>query len=39
MKVLVIKTSSLGDIVHANPIISDLKKNLDDIEIHWLVEE
>ena len=37
MKVLVIKTSSLGDIVHANTIISDLKKNLDDIEIHWLV--
>lgn len=39
MKILIIKTSSLGDIVHTNPIISDLKRNLDDIEIHWLVEE
>ena len=39
MKILIIKTSSLGDIVHTNPIISDLIRNLDDIEIHWLVEE
>ena len=39
MKVLIVKTSSLGDIVHANPIICDLKRNLDDIKIHWLVEE
>ena len=38
MKVLIVKTSSLGDIVHANPIICDLKRNLDDIKIHWLVE-
>ena len=39
MKVLIIKTSSLGDIVHANSIISDLKRNHADAEIHWLVEE
>ena len=39
MKVLIIKTSSLGDIVHSNSIISDLKKNQADVEIHWLVEE
>ena len=39
MKVLIIKTSSLGDIVHANSIISDLKKNHADVEIHWLVED
>ena len=39
MKVLIIKTSSLGDIVHANSIISDLRKNHVDSEIHWLVEE
>ena len=39
MKILIIKTSSLGDIVHANSIISDLKKNHVDVEIHWLVEE
>ena len=39
MKVLIIKTSSLGDVVHANSIISDLKRNHADAEIHWLVEE
>ena len=39
MKVLIIKTSSLGDIIHANSIISDLKKNHVGVEIHWLVEE
>ena len=39
MKVLIIKTSSLGDIVHANSIISDLRRNHVDAEIHWLVEE
>ena len=39
MKVLIIKTSSLGDIVHANSIISDLRRNHVDVEIHWLVEE
>ena len=39
MKVLIIKTSSLGDIIHANSIISDLKRNHADAEIHWLVEE
>ena len=39
MKVLIIKTSSLGDIIHANSIISDLRRNHADAEIHWLVEE
>ena len=39
MKVLIIKTSSLGDIVHANSIISDLRRNHVDVEIHWLVEK
>jgi heptosyltransferase-1 len=39
LKILIIKTSSLGDIVHANSIISDLKINHANVEIHWLVEE
>ena len=39
MKILIIKTSSLGDIVHSNSIISDLKINHANVEIHWLVEE
>ena len=39
MKILIIKTSSLGDIVHANSIISDLKINHANVDIHRLVEE
>jgi len=39
MKILIIKTSSLGDIVHCNPIIRDMHQNLSNLEIHWLVED
>lgn len=39
MKVLLMKTSSMGDIIHTFPAITDLKKALPGIEIHWCVEE
>ncbi len=39
MKVLIIKTSSLGDVIHMLPAISDALKAQPDIEIDWLVEE
>lgn len=38
MKILVVKLSSLGDIIHLYPAISDLHRHLPDAEIHWLVE-
>jgi heptosyltransferase-1 len=38
MKILVVKLSSLGDILHAFPAISDLRRKYPDAEIHWLVE-
>jgi heptosyltransferase I len=38
MKILVVKLSSLGDILHAFPAISDLRQKFPDAEIHWLVE-
>ncbi len=38
MKILVVKLSSLGDILHAFPAISDLRRKFPDAEIHWLVE-
>lgn len=38
MKILVVRLSSLGDILHLFPAISDLHRNLPDAEIHWLVE-
>ncbi len=38
MKILVVKLSSLGDILHVFPAISDLRRKFPDAEIHWLVE-
>ena len=38
MKILVVRLSSLGDILHLFPAISDLRSRFPDAEIHWLVE-
>lgn len=38
LKLLIVKTSSLGDIVHNLPIIADIRAHQPDIEIDWLVE-
>ena len=39
MKILVVKTSSMGDIIHALPVTDDIRENLPDAEVHWLSEE
>ncbi|MDZ4741958.1 MAG: glycosyltransferase family 9 protein [Verrucomicrobiota bacterium] len=36
MKILIIKPSSFGDIIHALPLVDSLKKNLPSAHIHWL---
>lgn len=38
MKILVVKLSSLGDILHMFPAVSDLRRHFPAAEIHWLVE-
>jgi heptosyltransferase I len=38
MKILVVRLSSLGDILHLFPAISDLRRCFPSAEIHWLVE-
>ncbi len=38
MKVLIVKTSSMGDVVHALPAASDMLRLVPGIEIDWLVE-
>ncbi|MBY0577048.1 MAG: lipopolysaccharide heptosyltransferase I [Gallionellaceae bacterium] len=38
MKILVVKLSSLGDILHLFPAISDLRRRFPEAEIHWLAE-
>ncbi len=39
MKVLIIKLSSIGDLIHTFPAILDAKKNIKNITFDWLVDE
>jgi heptosyltransferase-1 len=38
-KILLIKTSSLGEVIHTLPALTDLQKNIPNAEITWVVEE
>lgn len=38
-KILLVKLSSLGDVVHNLPIVWDLRKRLPNAQIDWIVEE
>ena len=38
-RILFVKTSSLGDVVHHGPAVSDAARHLPGAEIHWVVEE
>ena len=37
--ILLIKTSSLGDVIHALPAVSDVRSRLADVRVDWTVEE
>jgi heptosyltransferase-1 len=39
VRVLIVKTSSMGDVVHALPLAADIARALPGIEIDWLVED
>ncbi len=39
VKLLFVKLSSLGDVIHSLPAIHDIAQNRPDIELHWLVEQ
>jgi len=38
-RVLLIKPSALGDVVHALPVAATLKKRYPDVPLDWLIEE
>lgn len=38
MRVLIVKMSSMGDVVHALPVVHDMRRALPNLEIEWLVE-
>ncbi len=39
MRILLVKTSSLGDVIHNLPVASDLRRQFPDATIDWCVEE
>lgn len=39
MKVLIVKTSSIGDVIHTLPAITDARRALPDISFDWVIEE
>ena len=39
MRILLIKTSSLGDVVHNLPVVTDLRRRYPEAKIDWVVEE
>jgi heptosyltransferase-1 len=39
MRILIIKLSAIGDVVHSLPVLSALKRLYPSSSIHWLVEE
>lgn len=38
-KILLVKTSSMGDVIHNLPVVSDILFHFPDAEIDWVVEE
>ena len=39
LRILIVRTSSLGDLVHMLPAISDIARHVPDARIDWIVEE
>ena len=39
MRILLIKTSSMGDVIHNLPVVSDIVTRYPDAQIDWVVEE
>ena len=39
MRILLVKTSSLGDVIHNLPVLSDLRRSIPGAQIDWCVEE
>jgi heptosyltransferase-1 len=38
-RILIVRTSALGDVVHALPVLTALRRHLPEAEIGWVVEE
>ena len=39
MRILIVKTSSLGDVIHNLPVVSDIRRQLPNATVDWCAEE
>lgn len=39
MRILLVKTTSMGDVIHNLPVVSDIRRRLPDATIDWVVED
>lgn len=39
LKILLVKTSSMGDVIHCLPVVTDIRTHFPDARIDWVVEE
>jgi heptosyltransferase-1 len=39
MKILLVRVSSLGDVLHNLPIVADIRRHFPDAQVDWVVEE
>ena len=39
LKILLVKTSSMGDVIHNLPVVTDIRRQFPDAVIDWVVEE
>ncbi len=39
LSVLLVKMSSMGDVIHNLPVVNDIRAQYPDVRIHWVVEE
>ncbi|HGO5815944.1 TPA: lipopolysaccharide heptosyltransferase RfaC [Mannheimia haemolytica] len=39
MKILIVKTSSMGDVLHTLPALTDMQNAIPDLKVDWVVEE
>ncbi len=39
MKILIVRVSSLGDVVHNMPMVADIRRHFPAVQIDWVVEE
>ncbi|MEZ5741546.1 MAG: hypothetical protein R3E68_20375 [Burkholderiaceae bacterium] len=39
MRICLVKMSSMGDVIHALPVVTDILRARPDAHVHWIVEE